>query len=162
MTITKYLAIPAALLFASSLSHAASSCSKLYNNKDYTEALTQCQEEAFHSGSQASFILGQMYENGLGVKINSKKAIAYYQQAVLANNLDSQIALGLYHKKNQNYLLSHVYLTLAIENGSLGASLEKEKVAQKMSKDQLMLSSDYVNLVKSAITDKKKSLAMND
>ncbi len=162
MTINKYLAIPAALFFASSLSYAASSCTKLYNSKAYTEALTQCKEEAFHSNSQASFILGQMYENGLGVKTSSKKAVAYYQQAVLANNLDSQIALGLYHKKHQNYLLSHIYLTLAIENGSLGACLEQEKVEQKMSKDQLMLSSDYVNIVKSAITDKKKSFAMND
>ncbi len=149
-----------ALIFASSFSY-ASDCSKLFNAQNYSAALQQCKSEAWQSSIRASFILGQMYEKGLGVKADPEIAVNYYRQAVLANDLDSQIALGLYHENNENYLLSHVYLTLAIDNGSLGASLEKDKVEQKLSKDELILSRDYVDLVKSAINQQRRIFAMN-
>lgn len=160
MNIIKYLVTPAALLMATGFSY-ASNCTQLFNSQNYPSALKQCMTETSQSNSQACFMLGQMYEKGLGIKADPDKAINYYQLAVLANNLDSQIALGLYHENNQNYLLSHVYLTLAIENGSLGASLEKAKVEQNLSREELILSKDYVNIIKTAISQHQRSFAMN-
>ena len=163
MNIQKYLISifsMGALIFASNFSY-ASDCSKLFNAQKYSSALQQCKSEARQSSAHASFILGQMYEKGLGVKADPEKAVNYYQQAVLANDLDSQIALGLYHENNEHYLLSHVYLTLAIDNGSLGACIEKDKVEQKLSKNELILSRDYVDLVKSAIHQQRRIFAMN-
>ncbi len=163
MNLKKYLitiSSMGALIFAGSFTY-ASDCSQLFNAQDYSSALQQCKSEARQSSGRASFFLGQMYEKGLGVKADSEKAVNYYQQAVLANDLDSQIALGLYHENNENYLLSHIYLTLAIDNGSLGASIEKDKVEQKLSKDEKILSRDYVDLVKSAINQQRRVFAMN-
>ncbi len=160
MNFKQYLITTGALLFACSYSY-ASDCSKLFNAQNYSSALQQCKAEAWQSSAHASFILGQMYEKGLGVKAAPKKAVYYYQQAVLANDLDSQIALGLYHENNKNFLLSHIYLSLAIDNGSLGASIEKDKVEKNLSKEELMLSRDYVDIVKSAINLHKRTFAMN-
>ncbi len=164
MKLIKYLITTSittsALLFIGSFSY-ASNCSQLFGAQKYSSALQQCKAEAWQSSSGASYILGQMYEKGLGVKADPQKAINYYQQALLANDLDSQIALGLFHKNNQNYLLSHVYLTLATENGSLGACHEKEKVEKNLSKDELLLSRDYLGIIKTAIAQYQRTLAIN-
>ena len=167
MSIKQIFSIPLSLLFAGTLvvgtvsqAQAAKSCTSLYEKQDYTAALQQCEFEAEHHALSANFMLGQMYINGQGVPQNTSKGIAYYRQAVLNNDVDSQIALGKYHAANHNYLQSHVFFSLAIDSGSLVLNL-KDKAASKLSAKELELSKGYLSLVKAAIAQQRKQLAGN-
>lgn len=152
--------VGALVMVSASTAKAANSCTSLYEKHDYSAALQQCEFEAQHNALNANFILGQLYIKGLGVKKNTNKGVAYFRQAVLNNDVDSQIALGKYHAANHNYLQSHVFFSLAIDSGSLVLNL-KDAAASNLSTKELELSKGYLNLVKAAIAQQRKQLASN-
>jgi len=158
--LTKYtLLLP--LLLGSMTLQAAGSCTSLYEKHDFKSALEKCSVEAELNALNAHYILGQLYIKGLGTPKNVDKGISYYRQAVLNNDVDSQIALGKYHAENKNYLQSHMFFSLAIDNGSLSALKFKDNAAQNLSSNDLEVSKEYLNLVKHAIAQQRKQLANN-
>ena len=159
--LTKYALLFPLLLISMTL-QAAGSCTSLYEKHEFKSALEKCSIEAEHNALNAHFILGQLYINGLGTPKNTNKGLSYYRQAVLNNNdVDSQIALGKYHAENKNHLLSHVYFSLAIDNGSLSALKFKDNAAKHLSSNELKVSKEYLSHVKRAIAQQRKQLANN-
>ena len=153
------LLLPLAFLLCSMTVQAAESCSSLYENKEFKSALKKCSFEAKHNSLTADYILGQLYINGLGVQKDIGKALSHYRKAVLNNDVDSQIALGKYHAENKNHLQSHIFFSLAIDSGSLSVLGEKESAARSLSYEDLELSKEYQNMVKTAIAQQRKQLA---
>jgi TPR repeat protein len=140
---------------------ASESCSSFFEKQDYQSALEKCSSEAKHHSLNANFILGELYINGLGTKKDTAKGLSYHQQSVLSNNVDSEIALGKYHAKNNDYLQSHVFFSLALDSGSLSALDFKENAQRNLSAQELTLSKGYLNVLKSAIAQQRKQLAGN-
>lgn len=141
-------------LFTSSAN--ADSCVTYYDNHNYAMALSQCQKEAQNHSTQARFVLGQLYENGYGVSQNLNKAISYYRLAVLQNDVDAQIALGKHHARLKNHLYSHIFFSLANENGSMRARSYKVKAEQNLTTQELAISQDFLDVVKNAISQQQQ------
>ncbi len=138
-TSKRYFFIPCILLILLNHSVYAASCIKLFDQQKFQSALSQCLSESRGVSSQADFILGELYKNGFFVKRNITRAISYYQQAAKQNNVDSQIKLGQYYATKHDYILSYAYFSLAINNGSLGALLLRDKIEQKLTYENLIL-----------------------
>ena len=148
------------LSFSNVMAHQTESCSHSFEHKEYQSALKQCIRETQQNPS-ANFILGQIYEKGLGLERNINKAMSYYRAAVLTNNVDAQIALGKLQANNNNHLQSHIFFSLAVNNGSLYALRLKNSAEKDLSHQELSLSSQFFDIVKKAIIEEKKSMAMN-
>jgi TPR repeat protein len=150
------------LIFTYSTVQAAStSCINLYEQQKFTLAFKTCSIEANHHSINAHYILGKLYMKGLGVKQQTNKALSYYRQAVLNNDVDSQLALGQYHSQNNNPLQSHIFFTLALDNGSLNALHYQDKIAKQLSPNELELSKDFLELIKNAIDHQKRQVVSN-
>ncbi len=150
------------LLLSSSITvQASESCTSLFEKGHYKPALKQCSVDAKHNSSKADYILGQLYIKGLGVQQNINKGLAHYRQAVLNNDVDSQIALGQYHAANKQYLQSHIFFSLAIDNGSLKALNLKSHASENLTDHELELSKDFLNLVKVAISQQRNNVVSN-
>ena len=74
--------------------------------------------------------------------------------------MDAQIALGRYHAKNKRYLQSHVFFSLADDNGSMRAQAYKTKAEQNLTTHELGLSNDFIDIVKSAIAEQRHQIVM--
>lgn len=57
------------------------SSEKYFNNKEYAKALPLLQDEAIKGLKPSIYRLAYMYQNGLGVEVNYKKAAFWFQQA---------------------------------------------------------------------------------
>ncbi len=159
--LTSRFAFPTFLALFSIQAQATSSCSQLYEQKDFNAAVQQCTEDAKHNLPSADFILGNLYENGYGVEKNTNKALSFYRRALLNNNVDSQIALGKYHTKNKNYLPSYVYFSLAVSNGSLNALLLQDKIAKNLTAQEIEQSNELLELLNNAIANERQQVAAN-
>lgn len=149
------------LCFSFKFCIASSSCEFLFEQQQYLSAAQKCQDEATLDSPYANFILGELYKNGLGVEKDISTAIAYYQKAAFNDDADAQIALGKYHAKMKNYLQSHLFYTLAVDNGSLRALRYRNKIEQNLSIKELNLSKNYVDIFKNAIDLSRKQVLIN-
>ena len=68
------------MLLSFPLNLIADSASVYFLNKEYDKALPILEMEAKNGSKQAMYKLGFMYENGLGTKVDQKKAIYWYKQ----------------------------------------------------------------------------------
>jgi len=59
----------------------ADQCLKLFYIKDYERAIVPCLQAAETGDDQAQYVLGLMFDNGHGVKRDSKQARAWYSKA---------------------------------------------------------------------------------
>ena len=71
------------------------------------------------------------------------------------------IALGKLQADNNMYLQSHIFFSLAVDNGSLQALHLKNSIANNLSHQDLILSRDFLEIVKNAIIDERKVVVMN-
>lgn len=156
------LSVLCSLLFAFSnlMAHQVDSCNHSYEHKQFHSALQQCTLE-IKQNPAANFILGQMYEHGSGVTKNKDRAISYYSAAVLKNNVDAQIALGKLQTENGKYIQSYAYFSLAVDNGSLQALHLKNSIENDLSNQELAMSGEFLNIVKRAIIEERKPIAIN-
>ena len=136
------------------------SCAQFFAQQEFQSALQQCTEEA-KQHSSANVILAKMYEKGSGVMQNSKKSESYYLTAVLENNIDAQIAIGKLRASNDKVLQSHVFFSLAVDNGSQSAISLKASTELKLSSKELKLSKQFLQVVKQAqIKDNLQNISM--
>jgi TPR repeat protein len=69
-----------------------------YNNKNYKEAYNIFSILSQEGNSQAQYILGSMYLDGIGVKKDYKKAYELFMQSAKQNNSFGEYALGYLYK----------------------------------------------------------------
>lgn len=161
MSVKKHaLALLFSLLFSTTNIY-ASTCTTLFEQQDFPYIMQQCIEEASHNIAYSNLIPGYFYENELGEQLNINPSLSYYRKAVLNNDVDAQIALGKYHAKHKNYLQSHMFFTLAVENGSLRALRYRDKIEQNLTIQEMNFSKSYLDVVKSAIVQNKTQFVFN-
>ena len=66
-----------------------------YVKEDYATALREWKPLAEQGHARAQFMLGAMYEFGLGLPQNNKIAVKWYRLAAEQGNADAQHKLGL-------------------------------------------------------------------
>ena len=108
----------------------------------YLSIPAECQAEAEKGNAIAQFILGFMYENGEGVSQDYKKAEKWYHKAAEQGDTDAQYNLGeLYDNDSlgvtHDYVMSHMWFTIAGVSGYQDALNKRDSVAEKMSPSQI-------------------------
>jgi len=108
-------------------------------SQDYTKAL-----ELFHRASEigcagAHCNIGDVYENGDGVEVDTKKAIHHYELAAIMGDEKARYNLGFMEEKAGNMDRALKHYTIAARNG-LSDSLE---AIQLMYKDGRATKEDY-------------------
>ena len=66
-------------------------CVQYFEDKDFAKAYQVCKET---DDSNAQFMIGEMYYNGLGVKENHANALIWYRKAAEQGNCESQFRTG--------------------------------------------------------------------
>ncbi len=85
-------------------------------NKDYKSAYeTACRFDYFPD-PRGYKILGQFYQNGVGVEPNLSKAIAYYEKSLNMGDISSGYNIALIYIKNKEYEKAISYLVSGLEN----------------------------------------------
>jgi TPR repeat protein len=88
----------------------------------------------------AAFYLGQMYEQGLGVKQDYSQAFTYYQQSASRGLPEAQVALGQLYElglgASVNYVNAYTYYGLAESQGSSTAAQHLKTLSQLMTSGQ--------------------------
>lgn len=74
--------------------------------KDYQQALEMLFQTAKEDEPVAQFLLGQMYENGKGVKVNLQKAYKYYKLSAENGEKAAMLQLGDFYKKGKGVELN--------------------------------------------------------
>ena len=125
---------------ASALSNEAGS----YYGKNYRKSMELHKKAAATGWANSSYdmwYVGKMYDEGYGVSRNLEEAIKWYTKSAELGDSGAQISLGvLYHLEAsiQNYTLSHMWLSIALENGGRSATITKKKVEPKMTEAELL------------------------
>jgi TolA-binding protein len=67
-----------------------------YKAGDYTSALRELTPPAQAGDAEASYVLGMIYEQGLGVPANDRQAVEWYQAAAVRGHAGAQYMLGVH------------------------------------------------------------------
>lgn len=80
----------------------------------YCEAgLLNLKKESNLNNSEALYILGELYQNGLCVERNFDIAISYYEKAALFGSIDALVNLGCIYKNLNNLEKAFYYFSLS-------------------------------------------------
>lgn len=114
-----------------------SAANNLFKEKKYNEAFKEYQRVSKNGNAQATYNLGVLYEQGLGVSQSDKKAVEYYTKSASQGFSTANFALskayfsgGLSLKKDE--VKARNYLTLA---SNAGHPLAQMGLAQILLKD---------------------------
>lgn len=93
----------------------------LFNNQNYSEALPYLEEAANHNNDEAQFLLGKMYQLGLGTEIDYTKAVKWYEKSIVNENAKALNNLGLMYMNelgvDKNFPKAKVLFEKAAEKG---------------------------------------------
>ena len=107
---------------------------------DYAMALKYYNQAAAAGNRVAIFRLGQMYENGRGVKQDYSQAFQYYQRAALRGLPEAQRAFGRLNEEglgiDVNYIAAYTFYGLAARNGDAAAEQNLQSLSRQMTSDQ--------------------------
>jgi uncharacterized protein len=78
-----------------------------YERNDYTSALDEFLPIAQGGDVSAQFILGFMYEKGLGVPQDDVAAVEWYRKAAIQDDSDAQFILGIMYYKGRGVSQDH-------------------------------------------------------
>ena len=114
---------------------------RAYQQRDFATALKEWKALADSGDAEAEFRVGVMYEQGEGVPSDPRQAANWYRKAAEQAYARAQYALGTLYEKGQgvlqDYVQAHMWLNLASAQGETGASNERDKLAEKMTPDQI-------------------------
>ena len=117
-----------------------------YQKRDYVTALTLFFTLAEQGHATAQFNLGVMYENGIGVIKDFKKAVGWYRMAAEQGYVKAQFNLALMYEDGkwvkQDYVLAHMWYNLAANNGDKSATNNRDIVAKEMTPSQISKAQD--------------------
>lgn len=107
-------------------------CLKAYGDKDFTNAYNLCKEAG---ESNAQYIIGEMYYNGLGVKKDHAEAAIWIRKAAEQGLSEAQFVIGhMYYyglgvKEDPEEAL--IWCRKAAKNGHIRARLLRDKILYK-------------------------------
>ena len=76
-----------------------------------------CEREAGRNNEQALYLLGVLYEGGIGVLQDTNKALHFYQKAAMKNHQDAMINLYAYYSNHGNDDTANYWLKKLAEQG---------------------------------------------
>ena len=79
--------------------------------------LDYCEREAGRNNEQALYLLGVLYEGGIGVLQNTNKALQFYQKAAMRNHQDAMINLYAFYSNNGSDDTANYWLKKLAEQG---------------------------------------------
>jgi uncharacterized protein len=89
----------------------------------------------------AQFLLGRVYEDGLGVPQDYATASSWYRKAADQGDAYGQDRLGHMHENGQgapqDHVAAHMWFNLAVARKRKPAKGNRERVAAKMTRDQI-------------------------
>jgi hypothetical protein len=110
--------------------------------KDDAEALFWFRKAAAHHDPGAAYNLGVMYAEGRVVQRNLGEAVRLYREAADRGNAAAQSNLGAMYAEGQgvpqDYVLAHMWLSLAVALGNRIALRNRDIVAGHMSGEQIV------------------------
>lgn len=125
----------ACLVFCTSMTHAYSS------DEEYSTEFRENLLPAQQGDAKAQVFVGYLYETGQGVQQDNTKAAEWYRRAAERGNAEAQAQLGNMYSLgkgvSQNYVLAYLWLDLAARQGNKQAQVVRERVAAKMSNEQI-------------------------
>jgi len=107
-------------------------CLQSYYTKSYMQALPFCLDAANEGNSQAQYVLGIMYSDGLGVKKATDKAIMWLQKAAKQAHAAASYKLKrLQQEVRSNTDITNKYLKLSQQEINLEKHLQSKKAKKK-------------------------------
>jgi len=107
-------------------------CVKAYGDKDFTNAYNICKEEG---ESNAQFIIGEMYYNGLGVKKDHAEAAIWIRKAAEQGLSEAQFVIGhMYYYGlglKEDHAEALIWCRKAADQGHIRARLLRDKMLYK-------------------------------
>jgi hypothetical protein len=107
-------------------------CVKAYEDKDFTNAYNICKED---NASNAQFIIGEMYYNGLGVKKDHAEAAIWIRKAAEQGLSEAQFIIGhMYYYGfgvKEDHAEALTWCRKAAENGHIRARILRDKILYK-------------------------------
>ena len=128
--------------------------------QDYTKALELWQQAAELGCAGSYWDIGYLYENGLGVERDKKKAVHYFELAAMEGDVNARGCLGVYEARagKMDRALRHFMISI---RGGDNKSLEKIKglysngyATKEDYTKALQLYQEYLGEIKSAQRDK--------
>ena len=80
-----------------------------------------CEREAGRNNEQALYLLGVLYDSGIGVLQDTEKALKFYQKAALKNHQNAMINLYVYYRDHSADETAAYWLKKLAEQGVAGA-----------------------------------------
>jgi uncharacterized protein len=112
-----------------------------YNRQDYTTALQLLRPLAESGNVRAQFLLGFMYEGGMGVSQDDIEAAKWYRRAADTGDDIAQYHIGIMHLDGRGMprdpVRAYMWLDLAATRGHRGAAMDRDKLAGSMSAAQI-------------------------
>ena len=83
--------------------------------------LDYCEREAGQNNEQALFLLGVLYQSGIGVLQDTEKALKFYQKAAMKNHQNAMLNLYGYYRDHSANETANYWLKKLAEQGVSGA-----------------------------------------
>ena len=97
---------------------------------------------------EALYRLAVMHANGWGVPMNDAAAAGFYRLAAGFGYIPAQAAMGYSYSHGagveKNLIKSYMWFAVAAHNGDLSASAERDKIADRLTPEQLQAGKDDV------------------
>ncbi|MBH89052.1 MAG: hypothetical protein CMF71_02315 [Magnetovibrio sp.] len=110
-------------------------------NANYAIALREFRTLAEQGHASAQYRLGLMYDNGRGVKQDSKESIRWYRKSVEQGHIGSRYTLGVMYANGsgvrQDNVYAHMWFNIAASSGDENGAINRDIIARRMSKEQL-------------------------
>ena len=116
-------------------------CAAAYDRQDYALSLRLCRPLAERGDIDAQTSLGNLYYEGWGVEQNYTSAVNWFRKAAERGDATGQFSLGWAYEQGdgvlQDYVLAHMWYDLAAAQGAGVAAKDRDKVAAKMTPEQI-------------------------
>ena len=129
------------LSVGSAMAGALDDCEAAYDRQDYVLALRLCRPLAEQGDIDAQTAVGNLYYEGWGVEQNYTSAANWFRKAAEQGDATGQFSLGWAYEQGdgvlQDYVLAHMWYNLAAAQGAGVAAKNRDRVAAKMTPDQI-------------------------
>jgi TPR repeat protein len=109
--------------------------------QDYAEAMKWYRKAADQGHAASEEAIGSLYEWGQGVAKDDTEAVKWYRRAAIQGYPPAQADLGFEYEAGSGVpkddVLAHMWLDLAASQGYDLAAKERDKLAAKMTPDQI-------------------------
>ena len=95
-------------------------------------------QRAAENSIEGKYLLGTAYSEGIGVEVNYEKALPLIKESAEGGLLEAQLALGNLLSTSKHKKYSYIYYTMAVNQGSEEAKIQKAKLITSMSKEEVV------------------------